>query len=40
MFSPLLGVFLGPLLGVMSDRCESRFGRRRPFIFILSIFSL
>lgn len=26
-----------PVLGVMSDRCTSRFGRRRPFIFVLGI---
>lgn len=26
-----------PILGVMSDRCQSRFGRRRPFIAILGI---
>ena len=26
-----------PILGVMSDRCESQFGRRRPFILTLGI---
>ncbi len=40
MFSPLLGVFLQPVLGAMSDRCESKFGRRKPFIFVLVILSL
>lgn len=35
--SPLLGFFLSPLLGSVSDRCNSRFGRRRPLIAILSI---
>ncbi|GAB2293700.1 sugar transporter protein [Dionaea muscipula] len=29
---PLSGFFVQPLVGLMSDRCNSRFGRRRPFI--------
>lgn len=35
--SPLVGFFLTPVLGSMSDRCKSNFGRRRPFIILLSI---
>lgn len=35
--SPLIAFFASPILGSMSDRCTSRFGRRRPLIFILSI---
>ncbi len=35
--SPLLGFFLVPLLGSMSDRCRSKLGRRRPFILLLSV---
>lgn len=35
--SPLVGFFLTPVLGSMSDRCNSNFGRRRPFIVLLSI---
>ena len=27
-----------PTVGVLSDRCTSRFGRRKPFIFIGTIF--
>lgn len=35
--SPLIAFFVSPILGSVSDRCGSRFGRRRPLIFILSI---
>lgn len=35
--SPLFGFFLSPILGSISDRCNSRFGRRRPIIAVLSI---
>merc|ERR1719208_692640 len=35
--SPLVGFFLTPILGSLSDRCKSRLGRRRPFIILLSI---
>uniref|UniRef100_A0A336M410 CSON011274 protein n=1 Tax=Culicoides sonorensis TaxID=179676 RepID=A0A336M410_CULSO len=35
--SPLVGFFLTPILGSLSDRCRSNFGRRRPFILLLSI---
>ncbi|KAM3967239.1 loss of visual transmission [Aphomia sociella] len=34
--SPLIGFFMTPLLGSLSDRCKSRFGRRRPFIVLMS----
>ncbi|MGH0177519.1 UNVERIFIED_CONTAM: hypothetical protein FKN15_075348 [Acipenser sinensis] len=38
--SPILGFLLQPFLGAWSDRCSSRFGRRRPFILVLSIGAL
>ncbi|XP_049870408.1 proton-associated sugar transporter A [Pectinophora gossypiella] len=35
--SPMIGFFMTPLLGSLSDRCRSKFGRRRPFIVLMSI---
>lgn len=35
--SPVVGFFLTPLLGSVSDRCHHPLGRRRPFIILLSI---
>lgn len=29
---PIAGIFVQPIVGLMSDRCASRFGRRRPFL--------
>lgn len=34
---PLIGFFLVPILGSLSDKCHTRFGRRRPFILLYSI---
>ena len=34
--SPLVGFFLVPILGSLSDRCRLQLGRRRPFILLLS----
>lgn len=36
-FPPLIGFFLVPALGSLSDKCQTRFGRRRPFIFMYSM---
>lgn len=33
----MLGVLIQPIMGLMSDRCQSKFGRRRPFILVLSM---
>ena len=35
--SPLVGFFVTPLLGSLSDRCRLKQGRRRPFILLLAI---
>ncbi|XP_030747732.1 proton-associated sugar transporter A [Sitophilus oryzae] len=35
--SPLIGFFLTPILGSLSDGCRLEIGRRRPFIICLSI---
>ncbi|KAJ8914994.1 hypothetical protein NQ315_002519 [Exocentrus adspersus] len=35
--SPLIGFFLTPVLGCLSDRCHLKFGRRRPFILMMSL---
>ena len=37
---PLIGLFLVPIIGRSSDKCNSRFGRRRPYIFGLSMLLL
>lgn len=34
---PALGFFFVPVIGRASDRCRSRYGRRRPFIAMLSV---
>ena len=34
---PLVGFFVTPVLGSLSDRCHIPWGRRRPFILILSL---
>lgn len=34
---PMIALFLLPLLGTMSDNCTSRYGRRRPFLFLSGV---
>lgn len=38
--SPILGFFIAPLLGSLSDRCRLGFGRRRPIITLLGLLLL
>lgn len=35
--SPLVGFFVTPILGSISDRCRLKHGRRRPFILLLAL---
>lgn len=35
---PVAGLIVQPIVGVHSDRCESRFGRRRPYILAGTVF--
>lgn len=35
--SPLVGFFVTPILGSISDRCRLKYGRRRPFILLLAL---
>ncbi|ERM94399.1 hypothetical protein AMTR_s00010p00253720 [Amborella trichopoda] len=34
---PITGLLVQPCVGVWSDKCHSKFGRRRPFIFVGSL---
>jgi Na+/melibiose symporter-like transporter len=34
---PFFGFFICPLIGKLSDNCSSKYGRRKPFIFVLSL---
>lgn len=34
---PVLGLLFIPLIGSASDHCNSTYGRRRPFIWLLSL---
>ncbi|KAK1940604.1 Sucrose transport protein SUT5 [Phytophthora citrophthora] len=37
---PIVGVIVGPSIGVFSDRTTSRFGRRRPYLVVAGILSI
>ncbi|EGZ10001.1 hypothetical protein PHYSODRAFT_549315 [Phytophthora sojae] len=37
---PIVGVIVGPSVGVFSDRTTSRFGRRRPYLVVAGILSV
>ncbi|KFO23065.1 membrane-associated transporter protein [Fukomys damarensis] len=40
LLSPILGFLLQPVVGSASDHCQSRWGRRRPYILTLCIMML
>lgn len=40
LISPILGFLLQPVVGSVSDHCNSRWGKRRPFILILGLLML
>lgn len=40
LFNPLIGVFVSPAHGAASDACQSQFGKRRPFIAVLSVVAM
>jgi solute carrier family 45 protein 1/2/4 len=37
LVNPLVGFFIQPLIGSVSDRCNSRWGRRRPFLLLFHV---
>ncbi|XP_055854055.1 solute carrier family 45 member 4-like [Episyrphus balteatus] len=37
IITPILGLFFGPCIGMISDRCRLSMGRRRPIMILLSI---
>lgn len=37
---PLSGLLVAPFIGVVSDGCTSRLGRRRPFILVGMVLSI
>ncbi|GMF32944.1 unnamed protein product [Phytophthora fragariaefolia] len=37
---PIVGVIVGPSIGVFSDRTTSRFGRRRPYLVVAGLLSV
>ncbi|GAB9475380.1 hypothetical protein Gpo141_00012479 [Globisporangium polare] len=40
IIGPICGIFIGPTIGVFSDRSTSKWGRRRPFLVYASIASV
>ncbi|MQL78254.1 hypothetical protein Taro_010667 [Colocasia esculenta] len=34
---PITGLIVQPCVGIWSDKCHSKYGRRRPFIFVGSL---
>jgi solute carrier family 45 protein 1/2/4 len=40
LIGPVVGIIVGPMVGTLSDRNTSRFGRRRPFLVIGAILTI
>ncbi|TYZ65762.1 hypothetical protein PybrP1_007592 [[Pythium] brassicae (nom. inval.)] len=40
IIGPATGILVAPTVGVFSDNCTSRWGRRRPFLFVASLLSV
>lgn len=38
--SPVIGFFLSPVMGSLSDRCRLRYGRRRPFMVAFAVINI
>lgn len=38
--SPVIGFFLSPIMGSLSDRCRLKVGRRRPFMVVLAVINV
>lgn len=37
LINPVFGIFVHPCIGVASDRCNSRLGKRIPFLILFSV---
>ncbi|RLN48560.1 hypothetical protein BBJ28_00026485 [Nothophytophthora sp. Chile5] len=40
IIGPLVGIIFGPIIGVLSDRSTSKFGRRRPILVVMGVLSI
>lgn len=40
VIGPISGLIVAPVIGSMSDKCVSAYGRRRPFILLVSVSSI
>ncbi|KAF4315447.1 hypothetical protein BBO99_00004399 [Phytophthora kernoviae] len=40
VIGPVVGIIFGPIIGVLSDRNTSRYGRRRPILVVMGVLSI
>ncbi|EGZ23512.1 hypothetical protein PHYSODRAFT_372777, partial [Phytophthora sojae] len=40
VIGPVVGIIFGPVIGVLSDRSTSHFGRRRPILVVMGVLSI